>query len=307
MRTANVGGLKGLVGVTATVFVLAVILAFQVACVSTTEVEEKTLKYPEPAPPLEFSFNYEPAKEPNPAPTTIALVGVSVTGSTYGSCGRAPSLQQVLDHYISALNNQFQATLLAKGFTLTGPFSSREDMTYGEKEKALLLLVPELKVSVNCQENKGRTPFSEARTGKSEDDKSTGVLVIWYEYEALEKAEGSLTANADIQVTLYEPLTGEKLWTKAISIPLPAQTYSRYVRKTVWKGATLGEALRGQERYRPGAEKDLHEYDWRPHALAAALSAGFSQELATFSKYFDPREIAQVAKDAEKVRKLKRY
>jgi len=266
---------------------------------------------PEPtipqAPPLTYSFSYEPTKEANPAKVAIALGRMLIQPENKCPSNRVADL---LSEMPSALQSAFQATLIAKGYTLSGPFDSREKMTYAEKEKAMLLLLPELRVRCSCADSGSEKLWEgNVRTTRTEN---VGEKTRQYrEQDNITVHRGTLQVAFSLDLVLYEPITGEKLWLKSVTPSTVNESYQYYERitdYTIWEG-TLGDALLGGGFVKP-YDKEVNvitNSDTRPNAAAAALEKLFASSMQEFSKYFDPREIAQVVEDANKVRKLKRY
>lgn len=283
-------------------------LFFLSSCATTTGTVTRTLQYPPEVSVVQPNFTYEPAKESNPLPVNIAFSLIHKEVDM--ACGSNPQLNEVIQRYVNALDTDFQATLIAKGYQISGPFSDRDQMTYGEKEKAMLLMVPSLKLEIKCQDEKSReSTFSEAKTGQSKTaTRGDGASIFLDEWKRVTTTPGTLYVSADIGIVLYEPLTGEKLWIKSIRINAEPEPYSHCKETTYWLGGTLGESLFGKKQvYGQPTVAELPRFDERPVALAKVLEALFPKELSEFARYFDPREISQVVKDAEKVRKIKRY
>jgi hypothetical protein len=290
------------------VFVVVLLLLPLFACMTAGPEPSPEPTIPQ-APPLTYSFSYEPTKEANPAKVNIALGHILIRADN-----RCPSKRvgDLLSEMASALESAFQATLLAKGYTLSGPFDSREQMTYAEKEKAMLLLLPELTVKCSCEDSGLETLWEgKIRTISSEQvDQITTRLYRAQDQLAVNR--GNVKVAFSLDLVLYEPLTGEKLWLKSVKAPLanePYEYYTRITHYTIWKGTVLGNPIGGgpDSRWKDPNVTVIDNADARPNAAAAALEKLFASSMQEFSKYFDPREIAQVVEDANKVRKLKRY
>lgn len=293
----------------ATVRVVGALLLMSLAACMTMSAPEN----PEPtvpqAPPLAYKFAFEPVKQANATPVGIGLGRIEAdTGS---SC-QAPDVNEVLAVFTQSLQSAFQATLLAKGYTLSGPFSSREQMTYGEKEKAMLLLVPHLTVRCTCPEVSASSVW-EGRSGTVRRGyNSKGDEITARGKATLIKNEGTVRVEFSLDLALLEPLTGEKLWLKTVKADPSLESFSHYTRRVVyeaWEGS-IGDLVVGTGRtFQVGDPEvtELSHADTRPNASASALERLFASSMTEFSRYFDPREISEVVKDAERVRKLKRY
>ena len=290
------------------VFVVVLLLLPFFACMTAGPEPSPEPTIPQ-APPLTYSFSYEPTKEANPAKVNIALGHILIRADNQCPSKRVGDL---VSEMASALESAFQATLIAKGYTLSGPFDSREQMTYAEKEKAMLLLLPELRVKCSCEDSGSEKLWEgKVRTTRTEKvDKETAR--DYREQDSITVNRGALQVAFSLDLVLYEPLTGEKLWLKSVKAPTLNESYQYYARiteYTTWEG-TLGDQLFGGGFVKPYRDRDVNvitNSDTRPNAAAAALEKLFASSMQEFSKYFDPREIAYVVEDANRVRKVKRY
>lgn len=290
--------------------VLSVLVLFPLAACMTTSSKPDNIEPTVPnAPPLSYTFDYAPVKQANANPVGIALS--NIVPHTESSCN-ARELQRILDEFSSSLQSAFQATLLAKGYTLSGPFSSREQMTYGEKEKATLFLIPALSVNFTCPETSSSTIW-EGKSGTTRKGlNSQGNETTARGKATLIKHQGEVKVTFSLDLALLEPLTGEKLWLKSVKAEPSREAFtffSRHIVYEAWEG-TIGDLVVGTGRtFQVGAPEvvQLAPSDTRPNAAASALERLFAHSMSEFSRYFDPREITEVVKDAERVRKLKRY
>ncbi len=290
------------------VVVAVLFLAPMFACMTASPEPSPEPTIPQ-APPLTYSFSYEPTKEANPAKVSIALAHIQPQREN--KCG-SERVGGLLSEIASGLESAFQATLIAKGYTLSGPFNSRDQMTYNDKENAMLLLVSELRVKSSCEDS-GSEKLWEGKvriTGREQVNKDTSRE--YREQESITVNRGTLQVAFSLDLVLYEPLTGEKVWLKSVRPPTVNESYQYYARVveyTYWEGS-LADVLFGGgvvEPYRDRKFTVMANSDTRPNAAAAALQKLFSSSMQEFSRYFDPREIAHVVEDANKLKKLKRY
>ncbi|MCK5058190.1 MAG: hypothetical protein KAT34_16175 [Candidatus Aminicenantes bacterium] len=95
------------------------------------------------------------------------------------------------------------------------------------------------------------------------------------------------------------------MWIKQIKVPIEKHEYHYYVCAEVMTYVNFV----GLKVAKPKIIKMdiLKQSDFKPRTLAKVLETVYVSRLDQFSKYFDPREIANVIKDAKKVRRLKRY
>ncbi len=277
------------------------------------------LMYPENLPALGYTFDYTPVQETNPVRASIALIAPTYSNSTSAGISftilddsvklaatNDEEIKKICADYLNSIKSDFNETLIAKGYTLLGPFSNFGEMTYGEKEKSNLALLANVNLKFQFIDTTGQNNveiFSQ-RT-KSGTREVNGKIVFFKSIQIIGKFSGSLIADGFIELVLVEPLTGEKMWIKQIKIPFEKEPYYYYIQQEGIQdidiiGNPVGDMILTNTEL-------LKENDFRPRALAKALEKIYISQLDLFSKYFDPKEISFVIKDAEKVRKLKRY
>jgi hypothetical protein len=162
----------------------------------------------------------------------------------------------VLKEFDLAIKKEFEAMMVNRGFNTMG-FQNINDMTYPQKQSCNLVLIPEFNFSINSD----------------------------IESQEKNKEIGKATLNGDIILNMIEPLSGQKVWMKRISLKpelFPFKTMKRF---------DLG----------------WDYWDNRPQRLAGALSKFFTQVMQTSWGYFSPEEIEVMKKHSDDIRKLKRY
>jgi hypothetical protein len=223
-----------------------------------------------PVTPVSYSFVYAvPNTASRSQPVTIAVVRPSVADPTAFAKTPAPH-QQIGNAFATSMKADLDKMLVAKGYKVTGPYESINDMTFPEKQAANLTLTPIMDLRVSQQ------PTSETGTGSPLfPRKEAGMYVV----------------GGWISLVLLEPLTGEKMWIKKIDVEPMQQPYLyEYV----------VQQYRGQLTFHPVSDN-------RPQALAAALEHVYPQAMAKAWDYFHPDEILQVKKQADEARRLKRF
>jgi len=222
-------------------------------------------------PPPTFDFTPPQTAEPGSTNVVLALVNPSYSETD-------PTRSAVFAFYPFAdfqknMGRDFEELLVARGFTLTGPFPSREEMTFPDKNGCDLVLMPSLDVSVTF-------PRVQAE--------SVVMLLEPTKY----KVVGEASVTGRITLNLLESLSGEKMWSKSINIPAAAQAVT----------------FAGDNRYEtpPAASVDVTDRGLH-RALAPALSQAYAAVMDATWKYFDPQEIAVVKREAMPVKEKKRY
>lgn len=281
----------------------------------------KPLTYPETLPIVGYNLDYAPVKEANPIPATIAQIAPSYGNSNSADISftvledsvkrisfKNEEITKICDGYLNSVKSDFSETLIAKGYTLLGPFSNIEGMTYGEKEKSDLVLISKINlkfqfIDTATADNKKFEVFSQS--AKNIVRNAYGKNVLSEEIQLIAKLNGTLMVDGFIELILLEPLTGEKMWIKQIKVPFEKESYFYYVfQKGVHDIDIIGNPI---SKTILTDSHIINESDFRPRALAKVLEKVYISQLDMFNKYFDPKEISFVLKDAEKIRKLKRY
>ena len=223
---------------------------------------------------------------------------------------------QIQTAYVEALQSGLQSVLLAHGYTLTGPFADREQMTYGEKEKAILLIQPRVTFACTC-ESLNETIFSQGTEdagtvrGKPVGAVPVGGVVVpiapkldLVKHRTIVRINGQARVRTRLELAMVEPVTGEKMWLKALETALEAKPYEYYEERDAFE-VTWPPLYRGP--YDNPTAFILEGYDARLNVIAMALAGIRRQQLRQFEQYVAPAEITQVIADAQKVRQLKRY
>ncbi len=151
------------------------------------------------------SFDYTPPRQEKVASAgvTIALVSPQyvAAGVQYG----VSPFKEMAEN----MNNDFNELLTAKGFTIRGPFSSKDKMVFNDKRNSDFVLQVEIDVKVNCQ-----------RESKTVTKKNWGNILVTgaslYEYSYKYSGGGSI--GGKLVLTALSPSYSEKLWTKNIDM-----------------------------------------------------------------------------------------
>jgi hypothetical protein len=112
------------------------------------------------------------------------------------------SIIKRLKYDVDALNcnliNQIDKIILSKGFSITGRFKTRDDMTFTEKRNTTALFYPEIVWTIR------------------EDTITTTTTAPFLGNQV--SADGSLVGNVLININVLEPLSNEKVWVKTIKL-----------------------------------------------------------------------------------------
>ena len=201
--------------------------------------------------------------------------------------GPIPSkIDAIMKEFSNALQKDYEGMLVARGFNTSGPFRSIQEMTYPEKKACNLVLVP------NCQ------MITLVEQGGAD---------LNAKYNLLGRADQIATANGvncvgqavvrfEMELCMYEPLSGEKMWTKRIPLESAAFGYRYYIGASPIldaNGNPLGLNLSGVR------------WDNRAPRFAKALDTFYKQMMDECWKYFSPEEVAVIKTQSDEIRSKK--
>lgn len=228
-----------------------------------------------PLPPPTYSFNYEPPKEPvRPVNVTLALVRPSYEPLPAGASPQAWRQWPVVTQYLQSMGGDFQRMLIAKGFRLTGPFEELNLMTYPDKQTANLTLTPRVYLNV------------ESRVVSTDENAPTALSGT---------AVGSLTVNSWITFELLEPLSGEKMWIKKLTLQPNQEQYTYDYR--VIRVSEGGRTVTRVERSNNNSQ----------HVVARVLEGHYATVMGTAWNYFNADEVSAIKKMSDEIREKKRF
>jgi len=219
------------------------------------------------------AFQWDPppgTKEPSQK-LTIALVSPRVAEESRlgGYEGK-----QYFDLFVRAIHTDTNRALLEKGFTVTGPFPSLEEMTYPDKKAAPLALTPEVVIVLD-----------ETYTVNRNEDLGMGALggsrVI--------ERKGTLTATALVKFVIVEPMSGQTIWLKRVDIPESS--------------ATIEVDLLVD--YQGNPNPYHRNVDNSDAVVVQVLNQAYPEILKKFWNYLNAEEIAVMRKAADEVRSRK--
>jgi hypothetical protein len=283
-------------------------------CTLPTYLEKSIPPAPTQYPPYDFSYQLTPSDKRGDL--TIALIAPTFVISGNQASTAMPSysslllrrdvspeageyIDRLIRSLLGSLESDFEKVLLADGFRTIGPFSDRERMTYPQREQADFSLEPRVTIEVldeitrinppdRVELKTGPTSLSRKRIVSAEED----TILIYGMHKEIEirpgTVSGKLTVGARIELHLYEPLTGEKMWIKSLSLPNIAKSQYTYKFNDVNGERVVGE-------------------DERPTILANVLSRSYKQILDEFHTYFDVKELKQLNLKAKEIREKKRF
>lgn len=151
-----------------------------------------------------FKYQY-PAGEAQAIDVTVAIVRPTYTAPGYTETAGYQEHPHV-SAFRAAIATQLQEMMTQKGFHLTGPFDSTNDMTFPDKKTADLALTPQITLNWTLPTGGWKQGPPNPWTGLSE-------RTYW--------SEGNCSATGFVSYILIEPLSGEKLWIKKVDVNVP--------------------------------------------------------------------------------------
>lgn len=174
----------------------------------------------------------------------------------------------------TSMGNDFEELLGAKGFTMRGPFNSRDEMVFNEKINSSFIL--EIQIDLTPQYTTNLTSHSH-----------TGLANILIASQPLADitytTNGEITFSGNLVLTALSPQYGEKMWKK--NIALDKATFS-YVGTTPWAG-------------RPIMAQQLEKDNSVFNKVSGELDKFYMNALDLVWKQIDPEEMKIITKQAK--------
>lgn len=234
--------------------------------------------------PLLFCFSCTPTKSPIvevqriPAKFDYSPPSRVQSGSTNLSIalikprfiGDNPELYVApFNEMASSMASDFEELLTAKGFTIRGPFGSRDEMVYSDKTSSSFALEVNIDLLPLYKRNNKYTP-------------GIGTLIV-----GTYKTAGEVTLSGNLVITASSPQYGEKIWKKSIAL----QRYSfTYVGSQKWREV-------------PSMADELKQDGEVYNILTRELEKFYTQALDLAWRQIEAAEMKGVAEQAKKADK----
>jgi len=241
---------------------VAICVLGMLGCVSMSENPQQPSYTP--------TFDYAPPEQapPRSAGVTFVVVGSEVDG---------PHID-LFQRFSKNLPADFQEMLLARGFTVRGPFATYDELTYPDKKNADLILMPKVSFTVDTSGLRWSTDAAATLFAPR------GVTLY--------KPHGNIAISGRLDLIVSESLSNEKMWSKSVSIPavlLPVNGSASYGSREV----PLQPLLE-------------HEQGLRSE-LGRNLDLIYKQTLSRAWSYLDPAEMRGVQEESLQIRERKVY
>jgi hypothetical protein len=215
---------------------------------------------------LNFDYSPKSSNPPNSADFLLAMVKPRYAVDFAAGTGSTP----VFSNFKKSLGGDIEELIIARGFRLKGPYDSRDEMLFSDKENSHMIL--ELSIDPQLK------PLGQW--------KSHGYAAInGYSYS------GSLSIQGKINMVGIEPLTGEKIWIKSVEI-VPVNNVNIQTQKYTTSNITDEQLMQD-----PGVSGPV----------GVALSETYANILGKIEAHLDPREFTSLKPQIRELKKKKGY
>lgn len=206
-----------------------------------------------------------PTTEPIPNKFTFALIHPHYADNSW-------ELYDPFRTFSQSLAGDTEELLTARGYSIRGPFKTRDEMVYADKEVCDLALIIEVDPTFKFVEG-GFSVIGQCKDGSTGYGIKDGVLAIY----------------GKINLVALEPLTGEKLWVKSVEIP--EQRTEKINVKTGYCNATFLTFITKQNAVQ--------------NAVIDLLQAGYTGILDKMWNHLEPSEFERLKPTIEQLKKSK--
>lgn len=236
-----------------------------------------------------FQYEVPKAAIPGSAKATVAIV-------TYqGETGLQLTTFQA--RFIADLQN----VLVARGFSVKGPFATKDEMTFSDKKGSDFILLYSIAAQnrflTAAVTGEGRpsslVPAEENRLWNGTYSNLLGVSVKNISGSAA-YFHGTLAVDAKINLTLVESMTGEKLWTKTLDISSDPEGFDTAQAHALGRGEAPLAAMQA-------ATFDLGMVNAVNRSLDGIYNNGFK----AVWNHLDPQELMEIKKQADEIKSKK--
>ena len=228
-----------------------------------------------PAQRIPAKFDFSPPSRSNVGATgiTIAIVKPTYVGKN------AEYYVPPFNEMATSMGNDFEELLTAKGFTVRGPFGSRDEMVYNDKVNSSFIL--EIGIDINPQYNRKYTSYSRTNWGAVLDKNAPASIVTY-------KMNGEITLGGNLIINAKSSQYGELIWKKNIALDPTSFTYT---------GALTWD-------YVPRSMADELKNDNQVYnTLSRELEKFYDKALNLAWQQIDPNEMKTVAEQAKRADK----
>lgn len=222
--------------------------------------------------PAKFDFSPPSRSQVGSTGITIAIVRPTYVGKNPEYF--VPPFNEMAE----SMGNDFEELLTAKGFTMRGPFGSRDEMVYNDKVNSSFVL--EVGIELNPQYNRHFTTTVKTNWGSILNSSEPAKTYTNH-------MTGEITLSGNLVINAKSAQYGELIWKKNIALDPASFTYTGSLR---WAGVpTMAEEL----------NKDNQVYN----TLSEELEKFYLKALNLAWQQLDPDEMKTVASEAKRADK----
>jgi hypothetical protein len=224
----------------------------------------------------EATFQYTPPNEP--ASPNSADVTFAVSEPIFQTKGKLMWFaSEQFANFPETLKQDLQKILMAKGFHIRGPYSSRDTIPYQDKKEIDLYLIPKFELSAKVKD------FKE----EPENMWVAAATII---------QTGNVEVSGRFEIELREIATDELMWAKTI----PVKDFSfPFVDYVTWK-----EYGKEGTTYKPG---QIYSYTPILNGMAKGLEQQYPELMAAVNKLIDPEEMKMLQTQTREIKKKRGY
>lgn len=211
-------------------------------------------------------YSFEPPQRDSiaSANVTVALMRPIFMLGDYNGNKEEP-----YNKFSSKMVNDIEALLTAKGYKVRGPFETRDEMVFNDKQNSDFTL--EITIDYNAEVQRNWKSYM-------------NLITSGYTYSV---KSGNVNITAAVVMTAKSNFTGEKLWKKNLDLGAKSFQYTGSVR---WEGQDLS--------FRRELTEDNNF--WNPYTKL--LEEVYGEALSKLWNQFDVSELQSIAKEAKKER-----
>lgn len=219
-------------------------------------------------------FDFSPPSRAQVASTNITI---AIVKPTY--VGQNPEyFVPPFNEMALSMGNDFEELLTAKGFTVRGPFGSRDEMVYNDKLNSSFVL--EIGIELNPQYNRKFSTTSKIDWISS--------LLGSPTFTSTNKMNGEITLSGNLVINAKSSQYGELIWKKNIALDASSFTYNGSL---TWTGGV------------PTMADELKQDNLVYNTLSMELEKFYLKALNLAWQQIDPAEMKAVGEQAKKADK----
>ena len=246
----------------------------------------------------QLNFSYQPEAQEEKVDKIISIVSPIYKSASSGSMNPQfayntlnsrhisvnfnKNLGQYGNRLASAMGDTFHEIIISKGFKISGPYETFDDITYGDKKASYLALVPDLNINVD------------QKVLNSECSDSKGYC----------ENVGTIQIGGSLNIKLIEPLTKQTFFSKRIN--LSKLTAARdYVQRKHYAAQSNNLISMAVSSLTTGEKKPL--IDNTDKVLVEALNDFYSMAMKKVDGYISTEEVMSFENDVMAIKNLKRF